>query len=100
MGLGHYLMFNDAELYAVVILFVFCKDLDGLNGVQEDLWSFYGDQCQIRPQKDNGNVLQTQIHRCCFNLYLSYPKTEISLGCKFERKHHLCCSRRVAAFRM
>lgn len=33
MGLGHYLVFNDAELYAVVVLFVFCKDLDDLNGV-------------------------------------------------------------------
>lgn len=70
---GHYLMVNDAELCELgsemmVMLLGFFAGLDGSKGVLGDLWGYYGDWCPIKPQMDDGRVLQTQICRPCFSL--------------------------------
>lgn len=58
----------------MVVLFGFFADLDGFRGVVGDLWGYYGDWCPIRPQMDDGRVLQTQTYRPCFPLYFQYSK--------------------------
>lgn len=59
-------MVNDAGLCelsweAMVVLFVFFADLDGFKGVLGDLWGYYGDLCSIKPEMDDGCVLQTEV---------------------------------------